>query len=283
MRIVIARLSATASVPAVGAAASAAVVKRVRGFGVTHIQGSLAISCAFLVGVVKQSCRSVGYCNGRCAVWCQNRHKGGRRIHFNARETFEAEVNRVNKVIDLHSKLQGERLPADKLGRAVLNGRINGSSAECTECAVVKEPRVVNEELASAAGRTIVAAAAGDGWEAVKHGVARLFVHDAPVGSELAEERLEQTRDEVARASAGHQEQQLASEWRDLLLDLLERRPGLAGEVRALVEQGVASRGAAAGRDMNIVAWNGGLAAGTIIGNVTLENRNPTVPGPAKP
>ena len=140
---------------------------------------------------------------------------------------------------------------------------------------------MANEELvslASAAGRTIVAAAAGDGWEAVKRDVARLFAHDAPVGSELAEERLEQTRDEVARAPAGHQGEQLASEWKDLLLDLLERRPGLAGEVQALVEKGVA-----AGRDMNIVAWNGGLAAGMIIGNVTLENRNPTVPGPAKP
>jgi hypothetical protein len=170
--------------------------------------------------------------------------------------------------------------------RAVLDGCINGSSAGRTECAVMKEPRVANEELvslASAAGRTIVAAAAGDGWAAVKRGVARLFAHDAPAGSELAEERLEQTREEVARASAGHQEEQLASEWKDLFLGLLERRPELAGEVRALVEQGVASRGAAAGRDMNIAASNGGLAAGMIIGNVTLVNQNPTVPGPAKP
>jgi hypothetical protein len=148
--------------------------------------------------------------------------------------------------------------------------------------------------LASTAGRTLVVAASGDGWEAVKRELTRLFEHGGPAGGELVEGRLEEARAELARVPAGQAElvrERVALAWQRQVLDLLERRPELAGEIRALVEQvtgqvpaggmSVAGPGATAGRDMNITASNGGVAAAVIDGGVTLGN--PTSPGPARP
>jgi len=51
--------------------------------------------------------------------------------------------------------------------------------------------------LASLAGRTVVAAAATDAWQACRRGFARLLGRDDPAQIQLAEQRLEQTRQQL--------------------------------------------------------------------------------------
>jgi hypothetical protein len=64
----------------------------------------------------------------------------------------------------------------------------------------------VDEALLSLAGRTVAAAAAGDGWEAVKRGLAGLFGRGDAARAEVAERRLEQAREELAAVPAGELE-----------------------------------------------------------------------------
>jgi hypothetical protein len=147
--------------------------------------------------------------------------------------------------------------------------------------------------LASLAGQTVVAAAATDAWEAAKRGFARLLGRGDPERARLAERRLEETREqlkdllgpELERARA-----QLAEAWQTRLIDLLEEHPDDADDLRTLVDQiqaklpagavSAAGHGVAAGRDVNVTASSGGVAAGTIHGQVSPGN--PTRPGPAK-
>ena len=73
--------------------------------------------------------------------------------------------------------------------------------------------------------------------------------------------------------------------------DLLDEDPALEAELRALVEEvaarlpagavSAAGHSVAAGRDVNITASGGGIAAGVIHGNVAPPD--PTAPGPAQP
>ena len=146
--------------------------------------------------------------------------------------------------------------------------------------------------LASLAGRTVVAAAVTDAWETAKRGFARLLGRGDSGRTELAERRLEQTREQLAGCPATELERaqsQLEGTWQTRLLDLLEEHPDAAADVRALVEQvqarlpagvvSAAGHGVAAGRDVSITASGGGVAAGAIHGNVTPGN--PTSPGPA--
>jgi multidrug resistance efflux pump len=151
---------------------------------------------------------------------------------------------------------------------------------------------VLAEGLASLAGRTVVAAAVTDAWGTAKRGFARLLGLGDAGRTELAERRLEQTREELAGVSAAELERaqsQLEATWQTRLLDLLEEHPEMAAELQALVEQvgaqlpagvvSAAGHGVAAGRDVNIGAWGGGVAAWTVHGNVTPGS--PTGPGPA--
>ena len=81
----------------------------------------------------------------------------------------------------------------------------------------------------------------------------------------------------------------LAGAWQTRIADLLEERPDAVAELRELVGQlqaelpagavSATGHGAAAGRDMNIWASGGGVAAGTVHGDVSPGN--PTGPGPA--
>jgi hypothetical protein len=157
------------------------------------------------------------------------------------------------------------------------------------DCVAVDEALL---SLASLAGRTVAAAAASDGWEAVKRGLARLFGRGDAARAGVAERRLEQAREELAGVPAGELEvarDRVAAAWQTRLLDLLEEHPEIAGELRALVDQSraqlpagsvsAAGYGVAAGRDVNVGASGGGVAAVTIHGNVMPGN--PTVPGPA--
>jgi hypothetical protein len=148
--------------------------------------------------------------------------------------------------------------------------------------------------LAALAGRTVVAAAATDAWESVKRGFARVLASGDRDRAGIAERRLEQTREQLAGAAAGELERirgEVAVAWQVRLLDLLEEHPEIAGELRALIDQvwahlptgavSASGHGVAVGGDVTITASRGGIAAGTISGNVTPEN--PTRPGPAIP
>ena len=146
--------------------------------------------------------------------------------------------------------------------------------------------------LASLAGRTVVAAAVTDAWGTAKQGFARLLGRGDTGRTGVAERRLEQMREELAGVPAAELERaqsQLEAAWQTRLLDLLEERPETAADLQALVEQvqaqlpagavSAAGHGVAAGRDVNITASGGGVAAGTVHGNVTPGV--PTSPGPA--
>lgn len=147
--------------------------------------------------------------------------------------------------------------------------------------------------LASLAGRTVVVAAVTDAWGTAKRGFARLLGHGDPHRTELVERRLEQAHQQLTGAPVAELAQvqaQLETAWQTRLLDLLEEYPDAAAELRALVEQiqaqlpagavSAASHGVAAGRDVNISASGGGVAAGSIHGDVMPAN--PTSPGPAQ-
>jgi hypothetical protein len=138
-----------------------------------------------------------------------------------------------------------------------------------------------------------VAAAVTDSWGAAKRGFARLLGRGDAQRLELAEQRLEQMRGQLAGAPAAELERvqaELEVSWRTRLLDLLKKQPAtaadlqaLVGQVRALLEAETVSAvegGVAAGRDVTITASGGGVAAGTIKGDVAPGN--PTVPDPAR-
>jgi hypothetical protein len=147
--------------------------------------------------------------------------------------------------------------------------------------------------LASLAGRTLIAAATGDGWEAAKRGFARVLGRGDPDRTRLAEHRLDETREQLVAAPGPERDEvadELAATWRTRLADLLEEDPGRAGELQAVVDRagteisaGLASaagHAVAAGRDVTVTASGGGVAAATIHGNVSPAN--PTRPGPAE-
>jgi hypothetical protein len=146
--------------------------------------------------------------------------------------------------------------------------------------------------LAALAGNTVVAAATTDAWEAARRKFARLLGRGNPKQEQLAERRLEETRQQLTRVAGAASEQAraaLAERWAGRLADLLEEDPGVEADLRALVQEiqaalpagmvSAADHAVAAGRDVNISANDGGVAAGVIHGNVAPPN--PPGPGPA--
>ena len=147
--------------------------------------------------------------------------------------------------------------------------------------------------LAALAGNTVVAAATTDAWEAARRGFARLLGRGDPRQEQLAERRLAETREQLGSAQGQDLERAraaLAERWAARLADLLEEDPGAEAGLRAVVAQiqaalpaGMASaagHAVAAGRDVNITASGGGIAAGVIHGDVTPPG--PTRPGPGQ-
>jgi hypothetical protein len=146
--------------------------------------------------------------------------------------------------------------------------------------------------LAALAGNTVVTAAATDAWESARKGFARLLGRGDPDKTQRAEERLAETHDRLTQAAGEDAEQTraaLEAQWVTRLADLLEEDPGAEGDLRALVADiqarlpagavSAADHAVAAGRDVNISADRGGIAAGVIHGNVAPPG--PTHPGPA--
>jgi hypothetical protein len=143
--------------------------------------------------------------------------------------------------------------------------------------------------LAALAGNTVVAAATTDVWEAARRKFARLLGCGNPKKEQLAEQRLEETRQQLEGVTGRELEQaqaDLGRAWQVRLADLLEEDPGIEAELRAVVEEiraqlpaeivAAADHAVAAGRDVNITALGGGTAAGVIPGNVA-------PPGPTRP
>jgi hypothetical protein len=148
--------------------------------------------------------------------------------------------------------------------------------------------------LAMLAAQTVVAAASTDAWQTAKRGVARLLGRGDPERERLADQRLDETREQLQTAPPGQELEQtrasLETVWQTRLADLLEEHPDVAGDLQALLDQiqaqlpavsvSVAGHSAAAGRDMSITASGGGVAAAVIHGDVSPPG--PTHPGPAQ-
>lgn len=147
--------------------------------------------------------------------------------------------------------------------------------------------------LAQFAGQTVAAAAITDVWESARGRIARLLGHGDTHEIEIAERRLDQTRQQLQTVTPGtalEQAQQAeAQRWAVRFGDLLDEAPGLGAELRALVDEiaeelpagavSATDHSVAAGGDVKNTATGGSVAAAVIHGNVT---PGPTQPGPAQ-
>jgi hypothetical protein len=146
--------------------------------------------------------------------------------------------------------------------------------------------------LAGTAGQAVVTAAATDAWGTLRAGIARLLGRGDRDTTAAVERRLDDTGRELAETAQADlvvAQARVAAAWQARLADLLEDDPQavaplqvLLDQVRAMLPAGPVSasgHGVAAGRDVTITASDGGVAAGTIHGDVSPPG--PTVPGPA--
>ena len=146
--------------------------------------------------------------------------------------------------------------------------------------------------LAQWAGQTVAAAAVTDVWESARGKFAQLLGRGDPKKTQVAERWLEETREQLTTAAGNELEPVCAAQaqrWQGRFADLLDGDPGIEADLRALVEEIAAELPAgmvsatdhavSAGRDVNISAGGGGIAAGVIHGNVA--SPGPTHPGPA--
>jgi len=137
--------------------------------------------------------------------------------------------------------------------------------------------------LAAMAAAALVQTMVSDGWEGVRHKVARLFGRGQPDAA--TERRLDATRDQLTAASPGELaavRAALAAQWETRFADLLADDPGAEAELAALVQEikpdvAATDHAVAAGRDATATAQGGGVAANVIHGDV---HTGPTRPGP---
>ena len=137
--------------------------------------------------------------------------------------------------------------------------------------------------LVAMAAAALVQAMVTDGWEGVRHKVARLFGRgqsDAAI-----ERRLDATREQLTAATPGDLatvQAALAAQWETRFVDLLADHPDAEAELAALVKDirpNVTARNhsVAAGGNVTATAKNGGVAASVIHGDI---HAGPTRPGP---
>lgn len=187
-----------------------------------------------------------------------------------------------------------EGLPFFPVPVASLRGLWEGIRAGTVSEGWSTMPGEVLMALAQFAGQTVAAAAITDVWESARSRFARLLGRGDARKTQVADGWLAQTREQLAAAGPGAEVEQAkqAERWAGRFADLLDEDPGVEAELRVLVDEvaaqlpagavSAADHSLAAGRDVNILASGGGLAAGVVHGNVTLPG-NPTPPGPAQP
>jgi hypothetical protein len=145
--------------------------------------------------------------------------------------------------------------------------------------------------LAQWAGQTLAAAAVTDVWESARSKFARLLGRGDARKTEVAERWLAETHEQLTAAAGGDLERAraaLAQRWEGRFADLLDEDPRAEAHLRALVQEictalpaglvSATNHAVAAGRDVNISADRGGVAAGVVHGNVAPPN--PPGPGP---
>jgi CHAT domain len=141
-------------------------------------------------------------------------------------------------------------------------------------------PGIELAALAQSAGQTVAAAAMTDMWESVRGRFARLVGRRDARKAQAAEQRLEQTRQQLAAAPPGSALEQAqkaaAQQWAILFEDLLDDHPDAGAELLALVTDvaarlpataAAAHHPVAAGRDVTVAAA-GAIAAALLSGNV---------------
>jgi hypothetical protein len=145
-------------------------------------------------------------------------------------------------------------------------------------------PGDVQTTLARSAGQTVAAAAITDLWESVRSRLARVVGRGNAQRTQAAEKWLTQTHDQLAAASPadqGQAVQAIAERWTGRFADLLDQDPAAEPELRALVDEVTArlpvavqptDHSVAAGRDVNITASGGSIAAGVIHGSVRSDH-----------
>jgi hypothetical protein len=144
--------------------------------------------------------------------------------------------------------------------------------------------------LAPLASSTIVAAATTDAWDAARSKFALLLGRGDPKKGQLAEKRLDETRQQLEEAGPELEQMQaeLGRAWQVRLADLLEEDPGIETELRALVEEirtqlpagtvAAVDHAVAMGRDLNISALEAAVAA--VMRPEDVVPPDPTRPGP---
>jgi hypothetical protein len=95
--------------------------------------------------------------------------------------------------------------------------------------------------LAQWAGQTVAAAAVTDVWEAVRDRFARLLGRGDARKTQVAEQWLAHTREQLAAAVGGSGLERVreaaVERWAGRFADILDEDPGLEAELRALVEE----------------------------------------------
>jgi hypothetical protein len=137
--------------------------------------------------------------------------------------------------------------------------------------------------LAAMAAAALVQAMVTDGWEGIRHKVARLFGRGQP--DTAIERRLDATRDQLTAAAPGDLatvQAALAAQWQTRFTDLLADHPDAEADLAALVKEikpdvTATDHSVAAGGDVTATAKSGGVAANVLHGNVYT---GPTRPGP---
>jgi hypothetical protein len=142
--------------------------------------------------------------------------------------------------------------------------------------------------LGATAAAALVQAMVTDGWEGVRHRVARLFGRNQP--DPVIERRLDATRDQLTAATPGDLEKVqavMAAQWETRFTDLLTDHPdaqtelaGLVEELRSIAPVAATDHAVAAGRDVHVTAEGGSVAAAVIHGNVAPPG--PPAAGPAR-
>ena len=137
--------------------------------------------------------------------------------------------------------------------------------------------------LVAMAAAALVQAMVTDGWEGVRHKVARLFGRGQP--DVAIERRLDATRAQLKAATPGDLERvqaALAAQWQTRFADLLADHPDAEAELAALIKEirpdvTATDHSVAAGGNVTATAKSGGVAANVLHGDV---HAGPTRPGP---